>query len=339
MNPMERFLKAAQGNTVDRAPVWLMRQAGRYLPEYQAIRAQHDFLTMCKTPKLAAEISLQPWRRFGMDAVIFFCDILIPAEAMGIPLAFSEKGPKLGPLPATTAAVRSLRMPKFSADIPFVGETLSRLRDEIAGGAALIGFSGAPWTLATYCLAGGSTGNRAAVKEILHTAPDVLHALLDKLTDMTIAYLNYQIASGAQVVQVFDSWAGQLTADEYHELAFPYVKRIFQEVTGVPRILFCQKSAHLVHPMMLSGADVVSIGEDTAISEARTFGKVIQGNLSPELLRDGPIETIVETTRTMLRAGGNTGYIANLGHGVLKETPVTHVQAFVETVQSSHDLI
>lgn len=343
MNAIERFLTAARGGTVDRPPVWLMRQAGRYLPEYQAMRARHTFLEMCKQPEVASEVSLQPWRRYGMDAVIFFCDILIPCEAMGLPLSYSDTGgPRLGPLRHDLDAVAGLTVPDPARTMPFVGETLRRLRDAIRDEAILIGFGGAPWTLATYVLAGGSTTDRGKVKELLALKPELLRALLDKITDTSIRYLRYQMDSGAQAIQLFDSWAGRLTPEEYATWALPYTQRIFAELRQhhdgrVPLTLFCQGGGHLLPLMNESGADVLSIDADTSITSARRIATrvtAIQGNLSPEVLRDGPSEAIIAATHRMLEDGGRTGYIANLGHGVLKQTPPEHVAAFVNTVKT-----
>ncbi len=342
MNPVERFLTAAQGGITDRPPVWLMRQAGRYLPEYQAVRARHSFLEMCKTPELAVEVSLQPWWRYGMDAVIFFGDILIPCEAMGLPLSYSDAhGPRLGPLRHDLAAVAELSVPDPAGAMPFVGEALKRLRAAIRDKAVLIGFGGAPWTLATYVLAGGSTNDRDKIKELLALRPELLRALMDKITDMCIRYLQYQMDNGAQVIQLFDSWAGHLTAEEYAEWALPYTQRIFEalkELNGrVPLILFCQGGGHLLSLMDRAGADVLSIDAATSITTARrtaTHVKTIQGNLPPELLRDGPTDAIVVATHRMLAEAGRTSYIANLGHGVLKQTPTGHVGAFVDAVKN-----
>ncbi len=340
MNSIERFLTAAAGGTVDRPPVWLMRQAGRYLPEYQAARTKASFLEMCKSPDLATEVSLQPWRRFGMDAVIFFCDILIPCEAMGLPLSYSDTGgPRLGPMPHTMAAVKELRIPDPTRDMSYIGDIMGRLRETIKDQAILIGFGGAPWTLATYVLAGGSTNDRNKVKELLALQPDLLRALLDKITETSIHYLKYQMDSGAQVIQLFDSWAGHLTAEEYAVWALPYTRRVLDGIRrkGVPLTLFCQGGGHLLSLMNESGADILSIDAATTFSDARKLApnmKAIQGNLSPDLLRDGPTDAIVAATRRMLEAGGRTGYIANLGHGVLKQTPPEHVGAFVETVKN-----
>lgn len=354
MNSVERFLTAARGFTVDRPPVWLMRQAGRYLPEYQALRARHSFLEMCQTPELATEISLQPWRRFKMDAVIFFCDILIPCAAMGLPLVYNDAtGPKLGLMPHHLDAVRALCVPDPRRTMPFVGETLQRLRSTLKDEAILIGFGGAPWTLATYVLAGGSTNSREKVRDLLTLQPELLRALLDKLTEMSIRYLHYQIDSGAQVIQLFDSWAGHLTAEEYAEWALPYTQRVFRALkehqsgcrigsgmtsSSVPLILFCQGGGHLISLMDQSGADVLSLDAATSIVEARQVisrVKALQGNLSPELLRDGPVSEIAAATRRMLDVGSRTGFIANLGHGVLKQTPPDHVAAFVDAVKAS----
>lgn len=340
MNSIDRFLTAAQGGTVDRPPVWLMRQAGRYLPEYQAVRTRASFLEMCKSPDLVVDVSLQPWRRFGMDAVIFFCDILIPCEAMGLPLSYSDVGgPRLGPMRHDLAAVAELKIPDPARTMPFVGESLTRLRGELKDKAILIGFGGAPWTLATYVLAGGSTNDRGKVKELLALQPELLRALLDKITDTSIAYLQYQMDAGAQVIQLFDSWAGHLTPEEYAEWALPYTQRVLKAIRhdGVPLTLFCQGGGHLLSLMDQAGADILSIDAATSISTARktaTHVKAIQGNLSPELLRDGPVDAIVAATHRMLSEGGRTGYIANLGHGVLKQTPPEHVGAFVNAVKN-----
>lgn len=304
------------------------------------MRANHSFLEMCKLPEVAAEVSLQPWRRYGMDAVIFFCDILIPCEAMGLPLSYSDSGgPRLGPLRHDLAAVAELTVPDPARTMPFVGETLKRLREAIKDEAILIGFGGAPWTLATYVLAGGSTNDRSKVKELLALQPELLRALLDKITDTSIRYLQYQMDSGAQVIQLFDSWAGHLTPEEYATWALPYTKRIFEAIrrNGIPMTLFCQGGGHLLSLMNESGADILSIDAATKITDARLIAtrvKAIQGNLSPELLRDGPTEAIIAATRRMLDEGGRTGFIANLGHGVLKQTPTEHVAAFVNTVKT-----
>ena len=222
------MIRAARGEAVERTPVWMMRQAGRYLPEYRAVRGQTEFLTLCKTPELAVEVSLQPYRILGVDAVIMFSDILIPVEAMGQEVTLTEKkGPQLPEPIRTRSQVDRLIVPDPIEKTGFVMEILQILRRELDGGIPLIGFAGAPWTLAAYMVEGGGSKSYAEIKRMMFAEPKTLHALLDKIADTVILYLNAQIAAGAQIVQLFDSWAGELSPTDYAEFALPYERKIF----------------------------------------------------------------------------------------------------------------
>ena len=239
------LIRAARGEHTERTPVWMMRQAGRYLPDYRAVRANTDFLTLCKTPDLAVEVSLQPFRLLGVDAVIMFSDILIPVEAMGQEVRLTEaKGPEL-PYPIRSREqVDKLVVPDPVEKTGFVMEIIRTLRRELDGAVPLIGFAGAPWTLAAYMIEGGGSKNYAHVKRMMFAEPETLHALLDKIADAIIPYLNAQIEAGAQVVQLFDSWAGELSPKDYEQFALPYEQKIFQSINrgAAPAILYINGS-------------------------------------------------------------------------------------------------
>ncbi|MEP7273066.1 MAG: uroporphyrinogen decarboxylase, partial [Acidobacteriota bacterium] len=226
----ERLVRACRRQEVDRPPVWMMRQAGRYLPQYRAIRARTDFLTLCKTPELAAEVSLQPWELLGVDAVIMFSDILIPVEAMGMHLELTEKGPVLaGPI-RRAEDVDRLRAADAVERTPFVFETIHVLRKALNDEVPLIGFAGAPFTLASYMIEGGTSRNFAEIKRMMYSEPRLLHRLLDKISDAIAHYLNAQIEAGVHVVQLFDTWAGELTPDNYREFALAYEQKVFSNL-------------------------------------------------------------------------------------------------------------
>jgi uroporphyrinogen decarboxylase len=343
-----RLLDACFGRQVDRAPVWMMRQAGRYLPEYREVRSHASFFDLCRTPDLAVEVSLQPFRRFHPDGVIFFSDILVPVEAMGVPVEFGEGGPHL-PEPIVSASdVRRLARFDPSEKLGFTGEILRTLRREVGDRAAVLGFAGAPWTLASYLVEGGGSKSFATIKRMMGRDPSTLRRLLDLLADMVGDVLSFQIASGAQAVQLFDTWAGELTLGDYREWALPAAARAIAGIRrqfsphpgalpegegaeGAPVILFVNGCAHLVEAMAESGADVLSIDWRLPLSQARRRvpGRAFQGNLDPGTLLGEP-EDVRRRVRALLAETGGQAHVLNLGHGVLPQTPIECVEAFVD---------
>ncbi len=314
-----------------------MRQAGRYLAEYRNIRKDTPFLTLCKTPDLAAEVSMQPYYIVGVDAVIFFSDILIPAEAMGIDVALTDRGPEISNPVRSKDDVDRLNVPEPDEAVPFVAQILRTLRRELVDKVPLIGFAGAPWTLGSYMIEGGGSKNFSMIKSMAYSEPLVFHAFMEKLADTVGAYLRYQVESGAQIVQLFDSWAGELSRADYEEFALPYTQKIFEIVgDAVPRILFINGSANLLEAMARSGAEVLSVDWRIPIAEVRRrVGSdiAIQGNLDPCLLL-GPPERMLARTAEILDEAGPTGHIMNLGHGILPPTPVENARAFIESVKT-----
>ena len=333
------LLRAARGEPIERTPVWMMRQAGRYLPEYRAIRAGLNFLTLCKTPELAVEVSLQPYRIVGVDAVIMFSDILIPVEAMGQEVRLTEqKGPELPDPIRTLRQVENLRVPDPVETVPFVMEIIRTLKRELDGQVPLIGFAGAPWTLAAYMIEGGGSKSYSEIKRMMYKEPVAVHSLLDKIADTIILYLNAQIEAGAEIVQLFDSWAGELSPGDYEQFALPYEQKVLASIDRLraPAILFINGVGTLLEKMATSGADVLSIDWRVPLAEARrrTAGRVtLQGNLDPCVLLSTP-EVIAERTAQLIEEGGGHRHILNLGHGILPSTPVENARAFVDTARS-----
>jgi uroporphyrinogen decarboxylase len=332
------FLKACCGEEIEYTPVWLMRQAGRYLPEYQAVRAKVDFLTLCKTPELAAKVTLQPVDILGVDAAILFSDILIPVEAMGLRLAFSDKqGPVLSEPIRNKSAVERLLIPDTEEDMPFILKTIKILRKELENKVPLIGFSGAPFTLATYMIEGGTSKNFLHTKKMMFQHSGIFSYLMEKLTVTVTSYLSAQIKAGAQAVQLFDTWAGILAPPDYKEFVLPYVKKAISELKkeGVPIIYFINDCAGILKEVQKSGADVIGIDWRIDLGDAiNSLGKkvVIQGNLDPCALFL-PKEKLEERVKDILRKGeAAKGHIFNLGHGILPETPVENALAMVEAV-------
>jgi len=331
------FLRACRGERTERPPVWLMRQAGRYLPEYREVRRQADFLTLCTTPELAAKVTIQPIDRLGVDAAILFSDILTPAPAMGLKLEFAP-GPVVDPPVRTATDVARLVVPDVEAEMPFVYEAIRVLRRELAGRVPLIGFGAAPFTLASYFAEGEGSRSFEIWKGMLYGAPAVAHGLLEKITETTIRYLTAQVRAGAQAIQIFDTWAGLVSRADYEVFSLPYVKRTVEAVraTGVPVIYFALDAAHLAPAVKTCGADVLGTDWRTSLTEAgRAYGGTmpLQGNLDPCILL-ADVETVRRRTADMLREGAALpGHIANLGHGILPSTPVDNAIAFVETVK------
>jgi len=334
----DTFLKACRGEEIEYTPVWLMRQAGRYLPEYQSVRANVDFLTLCKTPELAAKVTLQPVDILGVDAAILFSDILIPVEAMGMRLAFSDKqGPILSEPIRNKSAVERLLIPDTEQDMPFIIKTIKILRKELENKVPLIGFSGAPFTLATYMIEGGTSKNFLHTKKMMFQHSVIFSYLMEKLTVTVTSYLSAQIKAGAQAVQLFDTWAGMLAPPDYKEFVLPYVKKAISELKkeGVPIIYFINDCAGILKEVKKSGADVIGIDWRIDLGDAiNRLGKkvVIQGNLDPCALFL-PKEKLEERVKDILWKGeAAKGHIFNLGHGILPETPVENALAMVEAV-------
>ncbi len=339
MDRSQRLLAACRGEPVDRPPVWLMRQAGRYLPEYRAVREQVSFLELCRDVDRAVEVSLQPLELVGTEAVILFSDIFVPVLGMGVEVDF-RPGPTLAEPVRTRAQVERLRVPDPRDAVPYVFEILHRLRDELAAARVpLIGFAGAPFTLAAYLVEGSGSRHFGALKRMLHREPEVLRALLDRLTALTVAYLNAQIEAGAQVVQLFDTWAGLLGPEEYRTWVLPVHREIASKLDrdAAPLILYVNDGAHVVDEMLEAGADVISLDwrVDLADAARRAGGRAsVQGNLDPCALA-APPERIAELVRGLAEAGAAArGHILNLGHGILPDTPVEGVRAFVRAAQA-----
>jgi len=339
MNAPERFLAACARRPVDRTPVWMMRQAGRYLPEYQAIRSKVDFLTLCKSPDLATEVSLHPIERFGMDACVIFSDIMVAVEAMGASVTFGTGGPHLDAPVRTIEDVDRLTVPDPIEALPFVMETLRRTREELHDRAAVVGFVGGPFTLASYLVEGGGSRNFAEIKALMYAQPAVAHALLAKLAEFVARYAAAQAAEGAHAVQVFDTWAGELSPSMYDEFALPYQSAIVAAIkrAGVPAILYVNGCAGKLHSMARTGADVISVDWRIDLGAARAVlgsGVAVQGNVDPCVLLSTP-DAVTKSARAAMESAGPTGHILNLGHGILPTTRLECAKAFVDAPKTA----
>jgi len=339
MNGPERFLAACARRPVDRTPVWMMRQAGRYLPEYQAVRARVDFLTLCKSPDLATEVSLQPIERFGMDACVIFSDIMVAVEAMGAPVTFATGGPHVAAPVRTLEAVERLHVPDPIEALPFVFEALRRTREELRDRAALVGFVGGPFTLASYLVEGGSSRTFAEIKELMCSEPAVAHALLRKLADFVARYAGAQPKEGAHAVQVFDTWAGELSPSMYEEFALPYQRKVIAAIqgAGAPAILYVNGCAGKLKMLAQTGADVLSVDwrlDLDAVRAALGAGIALQGNVDPCVLLSTPA-AVTTAARAAMAAAGPVGHILNLGHGVLPTTRLECARAFVDAPKAA----
>jgi len=333
------FLDACRCQPTPRPPVWLMRQAGRYLPEYREIRAKHKFLEMCRSPALVKEVTLQPIRRFGMDAAIIFSDILLPLAPMGLNLEFHEgQGPVIDNPVRTMADVEALVDFDVRKEMDWLGEAIAETRAALDPATALIGFAGAPFTLACYAIQGRGGDSFQSVRRWLYRHFDEFEALLDRFADITIEHLKMQIEAGAQAVQLFDTWGGLLSPYEYIHRVFPHVQKILRAVgdTGAPRILFI-KGAGPFRFLRYAEAEAIGLDWTMPFQETRNFlgdRYAVQGNLDPMILF---AETDFIKQRVLAAIEHNhdrPGYIVNLGHGVHKETPIEGVEAFVDTVKN-----
>ena len=332
----DRLLKAARRQPVDRTPIWIMRQAGRYLPEYRAIRAKVDFLELCRSPDLAAEVTVQPVTRLGVDAAIIFSDILIPIEGMGLPFELGDKGPHF-PNPLRTAAdIEKLGVPDPEATTGFVAEAIRRTRKALHDSVPVIGFCGAPWTLAAYMVEGGGSKSFIQIKRLLFEQPKLAHQLFEKLTQTLIPYLEMQVAAGASIVQIFDSWGGELSPRDYEAFTLPYVTRIVSalKAKGVPVIVFGTSMSTLLPLIQRTGADVIGLDWRIHMDDGRKVlgpDVAVQGNLDP-LALFLPHAELEERVTDILQRAGPTGHIFNLGHGILPPTDPDAARFLVDTV-------
>jgi len=339
----DRFLRALSRQPVDRTPVWMMRQAGRYLPEYRATRARAgSFMQLCKAPEMACEVTLQPLERYPLDAAILFSDILTVPDAMGLGLYFEGgEGPRFERTIQRDADVAALATPDMETELRYVMDAVRLIRRELGGRVPLIGFSGSPWTVATYMVEGGTSKNFSRIKGMLYDKPALLHQLLERVTRTTIDYLNAQVAAGAQAVMVFDTWGSILTPKTYHSFSLDYMQRIVDGVTRqaegrkVPVVLFTKGGGPWLDVMADTGCDALGVDWTTDLAEARArVGDrvALQGNLDPAVLYASP-ETIREEVRAVLESfGPGPGHVFNLGHGIHPEVKPEHAGAMIQAV-------
>jgi uroporphyrinogen decarboxylase len=333
----DRFLRACSRESVDVTPVWFMRQAGRYMAEYRAIREKYSLLEICYQPELAAEVTLQPVRALGVDAAILFADILLPVIPLGLGLEFAKgEGPVIGRPVRTLKDVEALRPVDAETDLGYVMEAIRALRGEL-NGVPLIGFCGAPFTVASYMIEGGSTREFLKTKTMMYSAPEVWHALMDRLSNVLVDYLIAQIRAGAQAVQVFDSWVGALSPQDYENFVLPYSQTVLAaaQEENVPVIHFGTNTATLLPLMKRAGGDVLGLDWRIPLDEGWALvgeDVAVQGNLDPALLFAPRPEIKKRVHDILQRAGGRPGHIFNLGHGILQHTPVDNVKAVVDMV-------
>ena len=339
----DRFLRALRREPVDRTPVWLMRQAGRYLPEYRATRKQAgSFLGLAKNPELACEVTLQPLRRYPLDAAILFSDILTVPDAMGLGLYFVEgEGPKFERPVRSAEDIARLAVPDMDGELRYVMDAVRTIRLELDGSVPLIGFSGSPWTLACYMVEGGGSANFSKIKAMAFSEPGLLHRILEVTTDAVIAYLSAQRAAGAQALQVFDTWGGVLAPHHYREFSLPYLARIAEELPRgegrdrTPLILFGKGNAPYLEELAATGAEGLGVDWLVSLQEARrrTGSRVaLQGNLDPATLYASPEGIRTEVRRVLDSFGGGPGHVFNLGHGLSPDMDPEHIGVLVDAV-------
>ena len=339
----DRFLRAMLRQPVDRTPIWMMRQAGRYLPEYRATRQQAgSFLDLCKNAELACEVTMQPLRRYAMDAAILFSDILTIPDALGLGLYFEEgEGPRFRKTVRSESDLAGLQSFKADDDLAYVMNAVSTIRRELNGEVPLIGFSGSPWTLATYMVEGGSSKDFAHIKTMAYDKPELMHALLSLLADAVADYLSAQVRAGAQAIQIFDTWGGTLSAAGYKEFSLKYMQRIISrlptEADGrrVPVIVFTKNGGQWLPVIAECGAQVVGIDWTTNIGSARALvgdRVALQGNMDPSMLFASPQRIRQEVSSILESYGHGTGHVFNLGHGITPGVNPDHVTAFVDAV-------
>jgi uroporphyrinogen decarboxylase len=335
-----RFLKACRREAVDTTPVWFMRQAGRYMEEYRALRQQHSLLEICRRPDLATEVTLQPLARIEVDAAILFSDLLLPLEPLGLPFDFVKgEGPQVDHPISTPEDINRLRIFEPREALGHVLQAIRQIQHELDGRVPLIGFAGAPFTLASYAIEGGHSNNFAKTKALMYGHPDAWHRLCETLSTVVADYLLAQIEAGVDAVQLFDSWVGALDATDYAEFALPHTRAIFDRVAGrVPTIHFGTGTSAILESLRDAGGDVIGVDWRIPIDEAWGrigFDRAVQGNLDPTLLLGPPARMLQQAEAVLRRVDGRPGHIFNLGHGILPSTPVEHVQMLARFVHSA----
>ncbi len=333
------FLRAARKEKIERTPIWIMRQAGRYLPEYRAVREKSDFLTMCKTPELAAEVTIQPIDLIGVDAAILFSDILVIPEAMGMELIMNEgKGP-IFPSPIKNAAdIEKLKNIDPNVELKYVMDAISLTKKNLDNRVPLIGFCGSPWTLMTYMVEGGGSKNFSKIKNFIYTQPETAHVLLDKIAKASVNYLSAKIEAGCNAVQIFDTWGGILSPSDFEEFSLPYIKYIVSELKrkDEPVIVFAKGVHHRLKKLAKSGADVIGLDWTMDLGKVRNkIGDLValQGNLDPTILYASEEKIEYEVKKVLKAYGEGSGHIFNLGHGILPDIAPAKAKALVEIVK------
>ena len=337
MTSRQRFLAAAQQQTVDRPPIWLMRQAGRYLPEYRELKTQYDFVTMVRTPELAAEVTLQPMRRFPLDAAIIFSDILVIPEALGQGYHFRDQGGiGMDYLLDTKTKIEALDNTKIAENLKYVADALTLTRSKLGEDTALLGFCGSPWTLACYMVEGGSAKDFVKIKQLAWDQPELFERLMKKLTDGIVEYLHMQIDAGADALQIFDSWGAICPATHYETWSLRWIHHIIKELKErVPVILYAKAMGHKATDLMQTGAKILSLDWTMNLRQMRQSignGAAVQGNLDPVVLTTTPEITRREAQRVIYDAGNQPGFIFNLGHGMIPSAKIECVEALMEVV-------
>lgn len=339
----DRFLRALLKQPVDRTPIWIMRQAGRYLPEYRATREQAgDFMSLCMNPHLACEVTLQPLRRFDLDAAILFSDILTIPDAMGLGLYFEEgEGPRFKNPVRTASDIKNLPIPDPEDELKYVMDAVRTIRRELDGSVPLIGFSGSPWTLATYMIEGGSSKTFSKSKTLLFDQPELAHQLLDKIAQSVTSYLNAQVAAGAQALMIFDTWGGSLTPEMYQVFSLDYMQKIVDNLTReadgrkVPVVLFTKGGAQWLNQMADTGCDALGLDWTINIADAKAMvgdRVALQGNMDPNTLYASPERIREEAAKILKGFGTGEGHVFNLGHGITPDINPEHVKVLVDSV-------
>ncbi len=338
------FLRACKRLQVDRTPIWVMRQAGRYLPEYRAVREKYDFITMCKTPELAAEVTIQPVELIGIDAAIIFSDILVIPEAMGMKLEMIEsKGPKLFDPIRNIDQIKQLKQIDPYKDLKYVLDAVAMTKDQLNGRVPLIGFAGSPWTLMTYMVEGGGSKNFSEIKKFIYNQPEAAHKLLDMISDSVADYLSAKIESGANAVQIFDTWGGILSPSDFEEFSLNYITKIISKIKreDEPVIVFAKGVHYNLSELANSGADVIGLDWTMTLGDVRkSIGDkvALQGNLDPTILYAPKEKIKAEAIRVMKSFGKGTGHVFNLGHGILPDVNPENLKYLVDVVKEESKL-